>query len=167
MSCINSLESGSLRRSEGNVGVIKRGFCMCMWVHTFGLSMLLPGCLRLLLACSSKNTPGSDGIICSGGPALYIRGRVPDSLTSNHALGLHCSCASFVSAKPPFRWYWLFFKKTLLHSVLWKMDDTSSVPPRVAQWVHGATAAHLGLSAAGRDQIGAGFHGPAGCGWSA
>lgn len=58
-------------------------------------------------------------------------------------------------------------KKPLLHSVLWKMNDTSLVTPRVAQWVHGATAAHLGLSAGGRDQIGAGFHGPAGCGWSA
>lgn len=31
--------------------------------------------------------------------------------------------------------------------MLWKVDDTSLVTPRVAQWVHGATAAHLGLSA--------------------
>lgn len=33
--------------------------------------------------CSSRNTPGSDGSICSGGSAL--RGSAPDSLTSHHA----------------------------------------------------------------------------------
>lgn len=54
VSCINSLESGSVRCSEGNVGMIKRGFCMCVcgcvWVHASGLSVLLPviaACLQL------------------------------------------------------------------------------------------------------------------------
>lgn len=43
----------------------------------------------------------------------------------------------------------------------------ASSPPGVAPRVCGARAAHLMLSAAGRDQLSAGVRGPAGWGWSA
>ena len=53
VSCINSLESGSLRRPEGNLGMIKRGFCVCARVHVgAGLWPLRAApCLPATAAC--------------------------------------------------------------------------------------------------------------------
>lgn len=75
-------------------GEFRGHFGGSMWVHAFALPVLLPACLQSLLACSSKNTPGSRGILCSGGSAL---GSAP---SSNLPPRLRPR-VGFASAKPP------------------------------------------------------------------
>lgn len=67
-------------------------------------------CLSALFACSSKNTPGSRGSLCSGGSAL---GSAPGSSTSHRAFAL-------ASAKPPCERARPFLKSPFLS--LGKMD---------------------------------------------
>lgn len=78
---------------------------------------------------------------------------------------VHCAC--FASAKPPFECVWLFFKTSFSIQCYGRWMTAALSPAGAARRVRGASAAHLVLSAAGRDWLGAGFHGPAGCGWSA
>lgn len=154
MPCVNSLESGLLQKEHrddyegilGGVHVVVR-----LWP-----SRAAPCLSAILLPCSSKNTPGSRGSLCSRGSAL---GSAPSSSTSHRAFAL---ASALHQPNLPARELGSSFRTPSCHEGRWIRAAPS--PPGAAQGERGA-AQHIWSSWKGRASTG--FHAPAGCGWSA